>query len=203
LNQEQLKILEMIDCAPVLRDGNRWYDNFVAALRLKDRAERIKALNKIDDDLKGVGKKAVKEPELDKLVQGNDPPDMKAVKAMGDVFAKAIGDSVLLKMMPDRVYVYIPHDRVEQEQRNLDVAFALAAYRNDNGRYPAKLDDLAPKYLAAVPNDLCSGKALIYRPSETGYSFYSVGFNGKDDEGHSYDDEPRGTTSVFACRCRN
>ena len=77
-------------------------------------------------------------------------------------------------------------------QRNLQVAFALAAYHRDHGNYPAKLDDLAPKYLAAVPDDLFSGKALIYRPSEKGYLFYSVGVNGKDEGGRSFDDDPPG-----------
>ncbi len=54
------------------------------------------------------------------------------------------------------------------------------------------LDDLAPKYLAAVPDDLYSGKALIYRPSEKGYLFYSVGINGNDEEGRSWDHDPPG-----------
>ena len=48
-----------------------------------------------------------------------------------------------------------------------------------NGRYPAKLEDLAPAYLAAVPGDLFSGKPLVYKPAEKGYLFYSFGVNGK------------------------
>ena len=64
----------------------------------------------------------------------------------------------------------------------------------DNGRYPAKLDDLAPKYLATVPGDVFSGKPLIYKPTEKGYLFYSVGPNGKDEEGRWYDDDPPATT---------
>src|SRR5262249_38152935 len=78
-------------------------------------------------------------------------------------------------------------DRAEQAQRNLHVAFALAAYHADHGRYPAKLDDLTPKYLAEVPGDLFSGKALVYRPEAKGYLFYSVGVNGKADGGGWYD----------------
>ncbi len=58
--------------------------------------------------------------------------------------------------------------------------------------YPAKLDDLAPKYLAAVPDDLFSGKPLVYRPTSKGYLFYSVGVNGKDEGGRSRDDDPPG-----------
>ena len=87
-------------------------------------------------------------------------------------------------------------DRVEQIERNLHVAFALAVYHRDHGRYPPKLDALAPKYLPQVPDDLFSGKALIYRPSEKGYLFYSVGPNGRDDGGRSYDDTPPGDDVV-------
>ena len=76
--------------------------------------------------------------------------------------------------------------------RNLRVAFALAAYRADHRRYPAKLGELAPKYLAAVHGDLFSGTALLYRPSEKGYLVYSVGVNGKDEGGRSLDNDPPG-----------
>ena len=77
-------------------------------------------------------------------------------------------------------------------QNNLHVAFALAAYKLDEGRYPAKLDDLKPKYLAAIPGDVFSGKALIYKPDDKGFLLYSVGLNGKDDGGRWNDDDPSG-----------
>jgi hypothetical protein len=83
-------------------------------------------------------------------------------------------------------------DRTEQGERNLHLAFALAAYRGEHGRYPEGLDALAPKYLAVVPTDLFSGQALLYRPSERGYLLYSVGVNGRDEQGHGADDTPRG-----------
>ena len=84
-------------------------------------------------------------------------------------------------------------DRGEQTQHNLHIAFALAAYQRDNGKYPKTLDALAPKYLATVPQDIFSGKALIYRRANDGYLLYSVGVNGRDDEGRtSDDDDPSG-----------
>ena len=95
-------------------------------------------------------------------------------------------------LAPSVQKVQIAHDCAEQTRRNLEVAFALTAYRADNGRYPAKLTDLAPAYLAAVPDDLFSGKPLIYKPSGNGYLVYSIGPNGKDDEGRWYDDDPMG-----------
>ena len=106
--------------------------------------------------------------------------------------AKAIGDILVGLLVPSIRKVENAYDRTEQVQRNLQIAFALAAYKSDNKRYPAKLDDLAPKYLATVPNDLFSGKALIYRITAKGYFFYSVGVNGRDEEGRYFDDDPSG-----------
>jgi hypothetical protein len=105
---------------------------------------------------------------------------------------KLIGDVALSMMLPAAEKVQNAYDRCEQVQQNVCIAFALAAYRSDNHRYPAKLNDLAPKYLATIPVDLFSGKPLIYRPTENGYLFYSVGVNGKDDGGRFYDDDPPG-----------
>ena len=43
-----------------------------------------------------------------------------------------------------------------------------------------------------MPIDLFSGKPLIYRPGADRYVLYSVGFNGKDDGGRWYNDDPPG-----------
>src|SRR5262249_280178 len=78
---EELKALAMIDWEPALRNGNRWYDRMVGALRLKDRADREKALEKIDQDLKRL---AASPKNLAKLFQGKDAPDKMFGKVIGD-----------------------------------------------------------------------------------------------------------------------
>ena len=70
------------------------------------------------------------------------------------------------------------------------LAFALAEYRARHGSYPAKLADLVPKYVAAVPQDIFSGGALHYTLQGDGYLLYSVGPNGKDDGGRNREDNP-------------
>jgi hypothetical protein len=182
-NPEQLKAQEPV-WETALRTGNRWYDRKAAALRLEDRAARNEELAKIAAHLKALNSDAAGLANAIKLIQKKDPPD----KVVGN----AIGDAVICRMMPNAGKLQEAYDRTEQAQRNLQIAFALAGYHRHHGRYPATLDDLAPKYLAAVPNDLFSGKSLIYRPSEKGYLFYSVGVNGIDEGGRSYDDNPRG-----------
>ena len=108
------------------------------------------------------------------------------------VRGKAVGDYMICLLVPAFHKTQQAADRIEQWHANLHIAFALACYQREQGRYPAKLDELAPKYLAKVPGDLFSGKALIYRPTEKGYLLYSVGVNGKDEEGRSYEDDPPG-----------
>src|SRR5262249_55126723 len=88
--------------------------------------------------------------------------------------------------------VSVASERNEQVRRNLHVAFALIAFHRDQNRYPKKLNELAPKYLAQVPSDLFSGKVLLYRPADKGFLLYSVGPNGIDEDGRWHDDTPPG-----------
>ncbi|HKB03568.1 MAG TPA: hypothetical protein VKD90_15200 [Gemmataceae bacterium] len=177
------KALEVIDWTPVMKSMNGWYDRMAAAMRMKDRATREKEFDAIEKDLAGI-KKEVTGEKLSRQLLAKDGP--------GEAVGKAIGDVLMALLMPAVRKVHTAYDRAEQAERNLHVALALAAYHAENGRYPAELADLAPDYLAAVPGDVFSGKPLIYKPSAKGYLFYSVGPNGQDDGGNSYDDDPPG-----------
>ena len=174
----------------ILRDGNRWNDRRVAAMRTTDRNEREAKLKKIDADLM-----KMKEDLTRVLSWGT----VHAVVNV-DARSKKLGNVIICLMMPAFSQVQHAGDRVEQIHRNLRVAFALAMYRNDEGRYPPKLDALAPRYLPQVPNDLFSGKELIYRPTAAGYLLYSVGVNGRDDQGRSSEDTRAATICRCACR---
>jgi hypothetical protein len=182
LAPEEQKALAMIDWNLILRSCNKWYDRMSAAMRIKDRAEREKEFDVIEKELEETVKKN-RDPDIKKLI--------KQVGA-GKVVAQKIGDVLMGLLAPAVRKVQYAEDRTEQITRNLHVAFALAAYRKAEGRYPAKLADLAPKYLAAVPGDVFTGKELIYKPSANGYLFYSIGANGKDDGGQWYGDDPPG-----------
>jgi hypothetical protein len=179
-------ILEGIDWDPAMRNGNRWYDRLVAAMGIKDRDLRQKKFAEMDGEVKGLKKKWVDSENLRSAVL-EDP---------GKVVSEAIGDVLIALLMPSGRVQYGP-ERLKQVQDNLCVAFALEWYRRDHGRYPRTLEALAPKYLAQIPQDIFSGKPLIYRPSEKGYLLYSVGINGKDEGGRSYDDDPPGDDLVI------
>jgi hypothetical protein len=153
-------------------------------MRVKDRAGREKEFDHLEKDLEGMKKEALDRADLLTALLGG--------RNVGKKVGKEIGDVLISLMLPAVRKVQSAADRSEQVQRNLHVAFALAAYHRDHGRYAAKLDDLAPMYLAAVPNDIFSGKALFFRPNEKGYVLSSVGLNGRDDEGRGPDDDPPG-----------
>jgi len=189
LNPQELQVLACIDWEPSLRIGNRWFDRQTAALRLKKWADRDKACGQIEDELKKLQMDMGPE-NFAKLV--TNPLKSLALDHPDKMAGKRIGDTFIILISPSQRMVRHAYDLTEQWERNLHVAFALAAYHADHKGYPAKLDELAPKYLASVPDDLFSGKALIYRPSAKGYLLYSVGANGKDEDGRSVDDDPPG-----------
>jgi hypothetical protein len=176
--------LDGIDWDPALRTANRWYDRLVADIKVVDRADRKKQLKQFERDWRelwsqrfpdGGLAKAVRNMELNPTARG-----------------QLIGNVLVSLMMPAVWKVVDGAEREDQLHRNLHVAFALAAYQREHGGYPKNLEALAPAYLAQVPSDQFSGKALIYRPAEGGYLLYSVGVNGRDEQGRSSDDEPPG-----------
>ena len=179
---EEMKALDVIDWGAILRAMNAGYDKMAAAMRTPDRTAREKAFDELEADLNERVKKRG-EAELMKLIK-----DAGAGKAV----AEQLGNVLIGLLSPAVRKVQAAADRTEQIDRNMHVAFALAAYHKAGGRYPAKLADLAPKYLTAVPGDVFSGKELIYKPTATGYLFYSVGANGRDDGGQWYGEEPSG-----------
>jgi hypothetical protein len=188
---EELKGLEKIDWKPAFREGNRSYERLAAALRHKDRTERKKTLDQIEADIKKLRADATDPQKILLIMMAKAPPD-KIDKDLAKAIGEAIGSALITLLMPAVTKVQDAHDRAEQIQRNVQVAFALAAYHHDRGRYPARLDDLVPTYIKAVPVDLFSGKPPIYGLSGKGYLLYSVGANGKDDGGRWYDDDPPG-----------
>ncbi len=176
---EEKKGLAMIDWEPAIKNGVMLYDRMTAAARLEPRAARESAFDRIEEILVAQAKEARKDQDNPlQFLFGN--PGKTAGKRIGTVLAGLLA--------PALRKVHNAHDRATQTERNLHLAFALAAYRGDTGRYPAKLADLAPKYLDKVPGDLFGAKPLIYKPSEKGYLLYSVGIDGKDGGGRSYDD---------------
>ncbi len=135
--------------------------------------------------------------DLKKLVEkSRGPGALLALLGGKPAITQTMSDVLISLLLPAVQQVGIAEGRVIQRMRNLEIAFALAAYRADRDSYPDSLEPLAPKYLAEIPVDLFTGQPLKYAKTAEGYRFYSVGDNEKDDEGRSHDDNPRGDDLV-------
>jgi hypothetical protein len=73
--------------------------------------------------------------------------------------------------------------RKHAQIRCLAVLLATERFRQANGRWPAKLEELTPRFLEAVPADPYDGKPLRYRKLTDGVVVYSVGEDRVDDGG--------------------
>lgn len=74
--------------------------------------------------------------------------------------------------------------RLETLRRLGLTAVALARYRLANGKVPATLEELVPRYLPEVPRDPFDARPLRYRALPDGtYKLWSIGSDGKDNLG--------------------
>lgn len=169
-----------IDYDPAFRNANVMYDRIVAAGRLPTRPDRVREFKAIEAEMRQRKWRAVAGWPVRTMVLSR--------ASRGEM----IGDILLGLVLPAFSKIVDAADRLEQTQANLHIALALAAYRADQKAYPARLEELVPKYLPAVPADLFSGKPLVYAVEDDGYLLYSVGVNGVDEGGRWRDDNPPG-----------
>jgi len=79
--------------------------------------------------------------------------------------------------------------------RTARAALAVERFRLANGRLPAELNQLTPRFLATLPRDPFDGEQLRYKLLPTGYVLYSIGPDGRDDGGKEYPTKPFGKTT--------
>jgi hypothetical protein len=165
--------LASLDWDIVLRMSNTWYDRLTVAARKPTRAERVKAFAGFDAELKKLAESSRNPQTLGWALLGGQ----KAVSTQ-------MGQMLVSLLLPVVSAVSGAEDRAAMQRAETDLAFALAQYRADHGAYPAKLADLAPKYVAKVPRDIFNNDAdLKYHAENGSYLLYSFGLNGKDDGG--------------------
>jgi hypothetical protein len=169
-----------INWDPALRNANLFHDRCAAILHIIERPRREQEMAELTQRVLSLKLKAAGIDSIQNLMMGSE----RRGAMMGNVLTSL--------MLPAFNKVHDAGDRGDQVRRNLTVAFALAAYQRNKGRYPAKLEELVPRHLKTVPADLFSDKPLIYRLEGKGYLLYSVGLNGIDEDGRSYGDVPPG-----------
>jgi hypothetical protein len=169
-----------IDWDVPLRMGNQYYDRIVAAAEIADPTARRAALAALEDELRGLEAATTQPPEIADLFS----PRAEMGKRMGNI--------LLSRLLPAMQSCLDAQQRSMATLTMTRLALSLAAYRADHGSYPARLDELAPKYIDPLPRDSGSDGEYHYQRTEDGYRLYSVGPNGQDDQGRGPTAQPRG-----------
>jgi len=110
----------------------------------------------------------------------------------GDDRSKRAVKKLPLMLLPAMLQAAEPRERISQRLELLQVAFALAAYRADQGAYPPKLAELVGGYTSRIPSDMFNGRPLHYEAKDGGFVLYSVGPSLRDDGGRDHDSDPPG-----------
>ncbi|MEM8670562.1 MAG: hypothetical protein AAGG48_23755 [Planctomycetota bacterium] len=89
---------------------------------------------------------------------------------------------------------YTRHNAERSIIHLLRVELAILTFRDTTGDFPASLQDLVPDYLEQIPLDPFSPSAeqLRFRTTDDGYLLYSIGVNGIDDRGNTWEDSTTG-----------
>lgn len=108
----------------------------------------------------------------------------------GDAFAKAAAsdpslyDVIAVQIMPALGNAARNFAHTQSSVDLARIAIALERCRLVEGKYPASLESLAPKFMDTVPHDVIGGQPLHYRLADDGqFVLYSVGWNETDDGG--------------------
>ena len=160
---------------------NEQYDKIVAAARLEKAAERERALHNLEQEL-FVFKADVSDPArlAASFFEGRSPR-----KTMG----RNMGKVLAALMLPAFDAGIRAATRARTRAEIGQLGFALAAYRALHNEYPERLHLLVPQYVAELPADPFTDRALHYARDEDGRGFllYSVGPNGIDEGGLTQD----------------
>ncbi|MGA2060206.1 MAG: hypothetical protein ABSG67_06965 [Thermoguttaceae bacterium] len=81
--------------------------------------------------------------------------------------------------------------RADAQRRLSEIALAMCRYRAKNGKYPEKIENLMPDFIALVPLDPFDGKPIRLKQTDGKLVIYSIGFDGTDDGGAPYDQNTR------------
>lgn len=174
-----------LDWDMMLKNVNWWWDRSAALQGNLSETERQKIEEELDKDFKefeerreqfrGTGFKT-------KLIFARLLATKRVKRKM---LSEAVWNLLQHITMPALTRARLLHKAALMSGELSQVAFSLADYKAQNGGYPKKLSQLAPKYIKQIPPDRFSKKDLIYKPGPKGKSYllYSTGENGLDDGG--------------------
>jgi hypothetical protein len=180
------------------KNGDRWVHTFDPIDRNSvDWDEVMQRLNAADDELVKIMKNPSARAELEAqkaFDQRIDREDNKGKLSKSDnETPEAYALRIAVRVISSFTSPVGAKQKEWQAQMAGDLTRAIVAaaqYRADNGKWPQTLGELSPKYLATMPVDIFSriqGTPPVYKAGPDGIWIYSVGPNGRDDNGRSDD----------------
>ena len=167
-----------LDWNIILRIVTSWHDRLVAAVRKPTRLERQTAIEEVERELKKEAAEAISWKAA-----------VPSIVNRREAVSRRVGTIIAGLMMPGEGVASTVEDSERCSSHLTKLAFALAQYHAEHGRYPAKLATLVPRHVKEVPKDIFNNNAeLHYKREGDGYLLYSVGPNGKDDGGRGTQD---------------
>ncbi len=113
------------------------------------------------------------------------PPKSLAVTNAADVFLEAKRKFYILSgmLLPALSRLTVREADGLARLRVAQAALAIERFRLANGRLPKELNELIPGFLSVVPIDPFDGAQLRYKLRPKSYVVYSIGPDGRDDDG--------------------
>ncbi|MGE0609356.1 MAG: hypothetical protein AB7O62_19850 [Pirellulales bacterium] len=141
-----------------------------------------------------VADKAYYLEQMSRLIEAGDaelPASRTQLQKIDSEIAQAISGSKVQKLGKIMTAMLIPalsaatdaNYRAVARCRVIDAALAAELYRRQQGTFPAKLDDLVPEFMPAVPLDPFTGTPLKMAVRGSNLVIYSVGADNLDDGG--------------------
>lgn len=139
-------------------------------------------------------KSTMVEAEMRHLIQPLKKGGLRELQSRGDAMSAEIKQNANVLLHPDYLFARLILPAVgtvsshalllDARRQQVLAALALERFFGKHAHYPAALAELTPEFLPAVPADPCDGKPMRYRLTPAGrYLLWSVGFDGKDDNG--------------------
>jgi len=175
----------LVDWNIVMEMGNKVYDRIDKIGSLKSHSEREKKFAEFEEEIQDMARNAGKAGALAQqlLFKG---------KNVRQVASEQMGSILIALLVPSVTRAVDVPERGMMDMKMVQAAMGLSMFHKQHGRYPARLEELAPVFIKKVPTDIYSEKTIRYIQRGDGFSLYSVGRNHQDDGGKSDDDSPSG-----------
>ncbi len=159
------------DWTVTMQIGNKMFDKFSDTLKTDDWIERGKAMASLEEELKKMSASIDTTTAIQAFLGG---PEFRG-KMMGRIFVSLL--------MPALSAVTEAEHRAQISDDLSYFVLSIAAFKDEVGRYPNSLGELSEKIDGNYPIDRYSNKDFLYRSNGDGFIVYSVGKNGKDNNG--------------------